>query len=119
MNCAKCGTTVEEGESYEHGGMTYCEDCYLDIVSKPKTCDPWAVHSAKSLERHGGGNPPLTDRQEKLMKILGETGGLEPAALADRLSITGDDLEREVAALRHMERVRGELREGRKFICLW
>ncbi len=29
------------------------------------------------------------------------------------------DLEREIACLRHMEKVRGELREGKKFIRLW
>jgi len=33
--------------------------------------------------------------------------------------IKPEDLEREVAALRHMEKIRGELRQGRKFIILW
>ncbi|MDQ1333474.1 MAG: hypothetical protein QG552_424, partial [Thermodesulfobacteriota bacterium] len=29
------------------------------------------------------------------------------------------DLEREIAAPRHMEQVRGELRDGRKVLILW
>jgi len=29
------------------------------------------------------------------------------------------DLEREVAALRHMEKLKGELRDGKKFLILW
>jgi len=29
------------------------------------------------------------------------------------------DFEREIAALRHMEKVRGELRVGKKYIRLW
>jgi hypothetical protein len=51
--------------------------------------------------------------------ILKETGGAEPAAIADRLQIKPADLEREVAALRHMEKLRGELRDGKKFLILW
>jgi hypothetical protein len=37
----------------------------------------------------------------------------------DQLGISSIELEREIAALRHMEKVRGELREGKKFIPLW
>jgi hypothetical protein len=51
--------------------------------------------------------------------ILKETGGAEPAAIADRLKIKPADLEREVAALRHMEKLRGELRNDKKFLILW
>ncbi len=29
------------------------------------------------------------------------------------------DLEREIATLRHMEKVRGELRQGKRIIRLW
>jgi hypothetical protein len=29
------------------------------------------------------------------------------------------DLKRELAALRHVEKIRGALREGRKIITLW
>jgi hypothetical protein len=39
--------------------------------------------------------------------------------LAQRLKIKLSDLEREIAALRHMEKVRGALKNGKKIICLW
>jgi hypothetical protein len=29
------------------------------------------------------------------------------------------DLEREIAALRHMEKVRAKMKDDRKIICLW
>ena len=35
------------------------------------------------------------------------------------LNIKPADLEREVAALRHMEKLKGELRDGKKFLILW
>jgi hypothetical protein len=29
------------------------------------------------------------------------------------------ELERELATLRHMEKIRGEMRAGKKIVCLW
>ena len=51
--------------------------------------------------------------------MLEETGGIEPRMLIERLNVSPADLEREIATLRHMEKVRAELREGRKHIVLW
>jgi DNA-directed RNA polymerase subunit RPC12/RpoP len=44
--CAKCNKEVEKQQGYEYQGKLSCEDCYMDILSPPKACDPWAVHSA-------------------------------------------------------------------------
>jgi len=119
MKCACCGATVPEGEEREHLGRTLCEDCYMDALSPAKTCDPWAVHSAKSLGKETGGKFDLTAQQRKILEILSETGGAPPEDLMERLNISPMDLEREIAALRHMEKVRGELRAGKKYIRLW
>ena len=48
-----------------------------------------------------------------------ETGGVEPRVLVERLDLKASDLEREIAALRHMEKVRGQLRQGKRIIRLW
>ncbi len=120
MQCSQCGTPAGEDEIRVHEGKPYCDDCYLELMFRPKTCDPWAVHSAKSLERSGGSEKlPLTERQSLLLKVLKETGGMQPEALARKFDISLIELEREIAALRHMERVRAELREGVKYIRLW
>jgi len=91
----------------------------MDALSPAKTCDPWAVHSAQSLAKSKGGTLELNKIQEQILRILKETGGVEPAIIADRLQINPADLEREVAPLRHMEKLRAELRDGRKFLILW
>lgn len=119
MNCQRCGDEIETGEEREHFGRTLCEDCYMDALSPARTCDPWAVHSAKSFPQDGALGPQLNPTQAKIIDILKETGGIEPGNLVERLKIKPTDLERELAALRHMERIRGELREGRRFIRLW
>jgi NMD protein affecting ribosome stability and mRNA decay len=53
--CAKCGAACDPAEAREHQGQMLCEDCYLDAMSPVKVCDPWAVHTAKSLKDLPGG----------------------------------------------------------------
>jgi hypothetical protein len=121
MNCDRCGTMIESGEDREHGAQTLCEDCYMDAISPVRTCDPWAVHSAKSLEKHSGGVSTLTALQSEIMRILEETGGLERLELLQRLDgkLTLPQLEREFAALRHMEKARAEKRGPKVVLRLW
>jgi hypothetical protein len=119
MTCEKCGDAIEKGEQRELHGQILCEDCYMDALSPPRSCDPWAVHSAKSFMKEGGKDPGLNPTQVKILEILSESGGVEPKILVERLQIKPSDLEREIASLRHMEKVRGELKDGKKIICLW
>jgi hypothetical protein len=118
MECQKCGQAIEAGEERELHAMTLCEDCYLDALSPVKTCDPWAVHSAKRLEQLGTGGQ-LTDLQQKILALLKESGLVKPEFLCRKLSIPYEELEREFASLRHMEKVRGEKVDGEIFIRLW
>ena len=46
-------------------------------------------------------------------------GGVDPKLISERLQISPSDLEREIATLRHMEKLKAELREGKKILCLW
>jgi hypothetical protein len=117
-SCDKCGSTIAAGEDRDYYGKVLCEDCYMDALSPTRTCDPWAVHSAKQLGDKTGGLQ-INPLQEKILSIVTETGGIEPSDLAKRLGISSADLERETASLRHMERTRAELREGKKYIVRW
>lgn len=116
--CQRCGSSIPKGEDREYFGKILCEDCYMDAISPTRTCDPWAVHSAKSFGDATGGGV-LTPRQTKIIDVLRATGGAEPSALAERIGIPLTEMEREIATLRHMEKIRAELRSGRKFIILW
>ena len=118
MICDRCRQSIKKGEERKHHGQILCEDCYMDVLSPPRACDPWAVYTAKSLERNGV-SPEVTEVQKKILRLLEETGGLEPALIAEKLQLKMPDLEKEIATLRHMEKVRGELRNGKKFVCLW
>ena len=119
MKCDRCSEDISAGEDREHHGQVLCEDCYMDALSPAKACDPWAVHSAQSFAKSKGGALELNEIQKSILDILKETGGVEPSDIIRRLGIDPADLEREVAALRHMEKLRGELRDGKKYLTLW
>lgn len=119
MECDKCKETINEVDARELHGRTLCEECYMDALSPAKTCDPWAVHSAKSFSKDENFKVIVTETQSRILDILKECGGAEPEVIIDRLQIKQSDFERDMAALRHMEKIRAELRDGKKFFRLW
>ncbi len=120
MNCEKCGDAIPTNEERDFHGRKLCEDCYMDALSPARTCDPWAAHSAKNLRDAGmGAGPEVSPRQQSILDVLRETGGCTLPELAERLQIKPTDLEREIAALRHGEKVRGQLRNGVRYLLLW
>lgn len=116
MKCDKCNALIETGDEREHRGQTLCEDCYMDTLSSVKACDPWAVYSAKSM---GGKASALTKRQQKILDVLKETKGIELEPLAEKLGLALSELEREIATLRHMEKLRAAMDGDRKVFRLW
>ena len=119
MQCERCKAVIAEGEEQELYGQTLCEDCYMDLLSPAKACDPWAVHSAKRFTAEQGHEPQLNPLQKGILELLHKEGPIEPDKLSERLQVKRTDMERELASLRHMEKVRGELRDGRRLVRLW
>ncbi len=118
MKCDRCQAQIEPGEERRHLGQNLCEDCYMDVLSPVRTCDPWAVYTAKSL---GEGDQALTPRQARMLRLLEDSGGLEPEELRRRLDPELDmgELQRDFAALRHMEKARAERRGDRLLWRVW
>jgi hypothetical protein len=124
MNCDRCGAAIKPGDERHYAGSILCEECYMDALSPVKACDPWAVYSAKSFEKHQQKEPELTPLQNEILRILGEAGPLELWDLKKRLDSNGDEvdnnkLQRQFAVLRHLEKVRGEKRGDKVFLRLW
>jgi hypothetical protein len=103
--CAKCGTAVDTDEVKEFRGEEICEDCYMDALTPTVVCDPWAVHTAKSLKDIPGGDY-LTPTQQKLFNLVKERGEVPMAEAATHLGLNEEGLRREFAPLRHMEKLR-------------
>jgi len=90
-------------------------------LSPLKTCDPWAVHSARNFENISGKRESLMSIQSQILNILEQKGAMEPGQLLVELGsdLELKDLERQFATLRHMEKVRGEKKGDKVFWRLW
>ncbi|WP_051327310.1 hypothetical protein [Desulfatibacillum aliphaticivorans] len=117
MKCRQCRRDIPQDDRYEHAGNLYCEDCYIQILSPARFCDPWADYSAKSFEKHGMISP-LTEPQKMLLKLIKELGKAEPAELIEhtRGAIDPADGERELAALSRMGKIEIKSVEGKAII---
>jgi hypothetical protein len=119
MNCDKCQTQIPESESHDHCVHTLCVDCYMDALSPVRSCDPWAIHSAKRLEAAGSQGLQLNEIQSRIIDFLRNAVEAEPADMRKNLQISEGTFKRETAALRHMEKIRGRLKDGRVVLRLW
>ena len=107
--CEKCGKEIKE--RYEYLGRSYCEDCYMDILSPPKGCDPWAVYAAKCSLQGNDKFSTLTPLQHRIVDYVKAKGEVTAKDLTEHLGLTEEEFKREFAVLRHMEVLRGTKRE--------
>ena len=114
MKCDKCSSEIPSGDDYEHSGRTLCEDCYLDVVAAPKTCDPWAVYSAKNTMAQEA-EAALTPGQQKIFDLIKANGAMQLERICTELGITEEEFRRDFATLRHME-LAGACKEGEQ-VC--
>ena len=119
MKCDRCGAQILDGDETEYYGQTLCEECYMHALSPNRACDPWAVRSAQMLSQTQEFPSVFRPIQSRILRVLRDTGGLEPHVLAEKVGIQLPELERELATLRHMERIRGKRQDGKTLIVLW
>jgi hypothetical protein len=75
----------------------------MDILSPPKTCDPWAVHSAKTFLRGKDKLSTLTPLQTKIIDYIRGKEEATIEEMVENLNLAEEVLRREFAVLRHME----------------
>jgi NAD-dependent SIR2 family protein deacetylase len=117
--CAKCGKKIEKQQCYEYHGNVFCEDCYMDILSPMKACDPWAVHSAQTFLRGKDKLSTLTPLQRNIVNYLQEKGEATIEELIKDLCSAEEELRREFAVLRHMEILRATKKADKIFYILF
>jgi hypothetical protein len=110
---------MQKQQSYEHQGRVFCEDCYMDLLSPPKACDPWAVHSAQTFLKGKDKLSTLTPLQLSVVNYLKKTGAATLEELIQNLNLTEEELRREFAVLRHMEVLRATKKDGKILYLLF
>jgi DNA-directed RNA polymerase subunit RPC12/RpoP len=119
IQCAKCGRKIERQQSYESQGNLFCEDCYMDILSPPKACDPWAVRSAQTFLKGKDKFSTLTPLQLKIVNYIKEKGEVTIEEMIKNLNLTDEELRREFAVLRHMEILKATKKGEKIFYILF
>jgi hypothetical protein len=119
IQCIKCGKKIEKQQSFEHQGNLYCEDCYMDVLSPPKACDPWAVHSAQTFLKGKDKLSTLTPLQRRIVDFIQQKGEAALDELMVNLNLTEEELRREFAVLRHMEVLRAMKKDGKILYVLF
>jgi hypothetical protein len=119
IQCIKCGKTIEKQQSYEHQGSLFCEDCYMDVLSPPKACDPWAVHSAQTFLKGKDKFSTLTPLQQRIVDFIKQKGEATLDELTSNLNLTEEEFRREFAVLRHMEVLRATKKDGKILYVLF
>ena len=119
FQCARCSKEIEKQQCYEHQGKVFCEECYMDILSPPKACDPWAVHSAQTFLKGKDKLSTLTPLQRSIVNYIEKKGKATLEELIRDLNLTEEELRREFAVLRHMEVLRATKKDGKIFCILF
>lgn len=119
IKCQKCQRDIPENESYTYLGETLCDDCYMDVRSPAKSCDPWAVYSATRTRETSGltGAEGLNTLQQAIYTYIKDRGKATPDEVTTRFNITPKDLQNQIATLRHCELVKGH-KEGNKIFLV-
>jgi hypothetical protein len=115
LKCNRCGRDIAEDESYTHLGETLCDDCYMDIRAPVKSCDPWAVYSAKRTLENAGPEG-LTSLQQSIYAFVKNKGKVTTEEIIKEFSLSPRDMQNQFATLRHCELIKGHKENGKIFI---
>ena len=90
MKCHRCQREIPENDSFTHLGEILCEDCYMDVMSPAKSCDPWAVYSATRTRETAGlsGGEGLNTLQQAIYNYIKSKGRATPEEVITRFNIT-------------------------------
>ena len=107
VKCQICGAEVSSKEIYLWSGLKVCEDCYFEKAYPVRTCDPVAVHAAKTLKATGVKlEERLTDVQKAIFNYVLLRGKATIEELCNELKISRREIEIQIAILRHLELVK-------------
>jgi late competence protein required for DNA uptake (superfamily II DNA/RNA helicase) len=118
MKCQRCQREISEDESFGFFGEVLCDDCYMDAMSPAKACDPWAVYSATRTRESSGltGVEGLTPLQQEIYTFIKNKGKVTGEEIIKKFNISQNELQNQIATLRHCELVRGQKEDNKVYI---
>lgn len=120
MICARCQEVIPQGEEMNHMGQVLCEDCYVEAVEPPRTCDVAAVYTAKLSRKLAGqtGTDGLTEQQKEMYDYVKVNGKVTPEDFMKKFNLSKWEMHRQFTVLRHCELLKGTEIDGVKYIVI-
>lgn len=120
MQCQMCGTEIANNEVFKYGDQLLCEDCYVEIISTPKTCNPMSVRSARLTREKMGhkGTEGLLPIQKKIYDFVKENKELPREEVAVHFNLNAKEMEKHFAVLRHCELARAFKKDNIIYVTL-
>ena len=121
MICQKCQVEIPAGEEASHNGQVLCEDCYIERLEPPRTCDVAAVYSAKMARKAAGqeGTDGLTELQKNVYEYIKEAGPVTHDQIMNQFQLSRLQLDKIFPVLRHCELVRAFRQDGKVLVTVW
>ena len=115
IKCQKCGGEISQDDSFMLREQVLCEDCYLVATQRVQTCDPIAVRSATQYRKASGleATEGLTELQKAICEFVKSRSKVTAEDIISTFHLSTQDLENQIAILRHCELVKGQ-KEGDK-----
>ena len=91
------------------------------ISHRVQGCDPWAVYSAKRFRKLAGlqGAQGLTEQQKAIYEFIKSKGKVTFEELQHAVQLPQQELENQIAILRHCELVKGQSEDGKVYLTLF
>ena len=107
VKCQNCGRETPRGESFTREGQTLCEDCYIE--ARVQICDPLAVRAATRFRKASGleAAQGLTELQRTIFEFIKSRGKTTVKELLGTFNLSQQELENQIAVLRHCELITG------------
>jgi late competence protein required for DNA uptake (superfamily II DNA/RNA helicase) len=118
VKCQKCGGEISQDDSFTLRDQVLCEDCYIGATKRIQTCDPIAVRSATQYRKASGleATEGLTELQKAICEFIKSRGKTTAAELTGTFHLSPQELENQIAILRHCELVKGQKESDKVYL---
>jgi transcription initiation factor IIE alpha subunit len=121
LKCEKCGTEVDEEDSYKLGNEQVCEDCYFDSAMPQNPCDPVAQSSTDKFQEVFGEVKPeqLLEEQRKVYEFIKEREKVTSMEILQKFSMRQGELTQIFIVLRRFKLAKGARIDDEIYCVPW
>ncbi len=90
-----------------------------EVGHRVQSCDPWAVYLAKRFRKLAGlqGAQGLTEQQRVIYEFIKSKGKVSFEELYRTVQLPHQELENQLAILRHCELIKGQSEDGKVYLA--